>query len=326
MIERFDDRICQRTKARKTLSYVTYTSIVPPPKVLRPAGVSAITVAKNEEDWVQTSIRSIVPSVDEILVADDHSDDGTPEILEAVSQAFPEKVRLITFPREDFIAGTNLMIRATRYRWILRWHADFVARVAGQDSMPNLLRAVLTMDPMRHVCLALSGVVLDGDLEHQFPDRRDPPEPFLYTYSPWLGYRVKERWESLHVPWFYEKAAWPSAPYFHMRSVKSSKRLLQRLYWSRWFEERNRGSNESLNDFIRRKATADFGVSTVEEAARRHVIEEFQGCVPFSREVCGDHPEAIRSILGDPPYRLVYSDGRLVDRIERRSRRLRGDA
>ncbi|HLB68636.1 MAG TPA: hypothetical protein VJN63_09285, partial [Thermoplasmata archaeon] len=168
----------------------------------------------------------------------------------------------------------------------------------------------------RHYCIALSGIALDGDLEHQFDRRRDAHEPFLYTFSPWLRYGVRERWESLHAPWFYVKQTWPEAFYFHMRSVKSKMRMLQKLYWSHWFDARNNGSTISLRDFIAARAMRDWGGSTVEEAAWNYARAEFQGCIPYSREQCGEYPDILVPALRDPPFKLVFEDGKLVDRLE----------
>lgn len=308
--------------ARHFLSFAPYLGLVPPPFAFRPPGISAFSMAKNEEDWADVSIKSIVGFVDEILVADHGSDDKTAEILGSVAREHPNKVRIVEVGERDFPSAINLMISKTRHRWILRWHADFVARTSGPSSVARLVERALSLDPMRHFRIALSGIALDGDLKHQFADRRDRPEPFLYTYSPWLRYGVRERWESLDVPWFYEKQTWSEAYYFHMRSVKSSARMLQKLYWSRWFAARNKGSSISMWDFIRGEAASEFGTGSLEDAAARFVAEEFRGAIPFSPELCGDYPDPLLPFLENPPFRLVYRDGKVVGRIERPRDRL----
>ena len=301
---------------RRIASFTPYLGIVPPP-ALRPMGISAMTMAKNEEDWVASSLNSILNSVDEILVADHGSEDSTPRILARLAHEHPERIRLINVGDRDFPSAINLMMSQTRYRWILRWHADFIARTSGPSSISHLVKRTRSMSAFRHFCIALSGFALDGDLEHQFPDRRDRPEPFLYTYSPRLEYRVRERWESLHVPWYYEKQTWTDAYYFHMRSVKSAARMLQKLYWSRWFDARNKGSSVPMRDYIREKATAEFGTASLEEAAAKFVLDEFQGAIPYSRDVCGDYPEALVPLLQNPPFRLIFNNGKLVGRTEK---------
>jgi len=140
----------------------------------------------------------------------------------------------------------------------------------------------------------------------------------VFTYSPWLRYGVKGRFETLQVPWFYEKLAISQAYHFHMRSVKSLHRMLQKFYWSHWYDGRNKGSATSLRDFIAENALREFGGSTVEEAAKNFILLEFAGCVPFSEDLCGDYPDILRPALLDPPFRLVFREGKLVDRLESR--------
>jgi len=314
-----------RNPIRHYLSYASYSGMVPPPCCFRPSGISAITMARNEEDWVEASVRSILDFVDELVIADNGSEDATPKTIETLAQTYPEKIRRTSLPSEDFVSGTNFLISQTRFRWILRWHADFVARTSGSSSLRTLVDRTRTLDPRKHFSVALSGIALDGDLEHQFEDRRDIPEPFLYTYSPWLKYYVRAHWEALHVPWFYEKLTWPEVFYFHLRRVKSSMRLLQTVYWSRWFDARNEGRAVSLQDFIRLHATADYDVADVHEAATLCALEWFAGCVPVQPEVRADYPEILRSALNEPAYRLIYANGKLTGRAEgAKSHRLKG--
>jgi len=311
-----DSSLYVSRRLRQVLSFATYAGLVPPPAVFRPSGISALTMARNEEDWVETSVRSILDMVDEVVLADHGSDDDTPEIVRKLAQRYPGKIRLVSLGDIDFSSAINKMLRRTRYRWVLRWHADFIAQTSGPSSVKRLVRLVRSLDRGRYFCISLSGFALDGDLEHQFPDRRDLPEPFLYTYSPWLSYAIRERWESLHVPWFYEKASVVEGYYFHMRTVKSLRRMLQRLYWSFWYEARNKGSSISLREFVEQHAMREWGGATVEEAARNHILAEFARCVPFSPEICGDYPAILKPAIAQPPFRLVFRDGKLVDRVE----------
>jgi hypothetical protein len=99
-----------------------------------------------------------------------------------------------------------------------------------------------------------------------------------------------------------------------MRSVKSARRLLQKLYWSRWFDSLNGGARTSLSDFIRIHATEEFGVASVDEAAESFEKQEFQGCVPYRKDICGDYPELLEPCLRDPPFKLIFEGGKLVRR------------
>ena len=93
-------------------------------------------------------------------------------------------------------------------------------------------------------------------------------------YSPWLRCHIEGRWEALQVLWFYEKRVLPDAYYFYMRSVKSLQRMPQKLYWSHWYDARNRGSAVLLRDLeSRQRRSGEWGGRTVEEAARNYPAE-----------------------------------------------------
>ncbi len=313
--EAFEARKHRRLTLRRVLSRSSYLGAPPPPGVFRPYGVSALMTGKNEEDWVETSLLSIVNLVDEVLVADHGSDDATAQIMEEVASHFPRKIRMFRFGNESFPDVLNTMMARSRFQWMFRFSADFIARNSGTNSIPQLLGILRDLDPYRYFSISHSGVALDGDLEHQFPGRRDHFEPIIFRWSPWIRFGVKDRWESLRIPWFYEKLWLRSSYYFHMRSVKSDIRMLQKLYWSYWFEARNKGSNVSLRDFITARGLSEFGGSTLEEAARKFTLLEFQGCIPYSTDACGDYPEILKPAIGHPTFRLVFVDGKLVDRV-----------
>lgn len=305
-------------RVRKVTSFLPYSGLVPPPSVFRPFGVSAMIIAKNEADWVETSIRSLLGRVDELVTADHGSEDGTGEIMRDLCAAYPTQIRHVPIGGHVlFHDALNHLISQCRYRWVLRFSADFVARTSGTSSIDSLLAYARALDPRRYFCIRLSGVALQGDLQHQFPRRRDRAEHLLYTYSPWLRYRAEKQWESLHVPAFYEKLAPDPAFYFHMETVKPAVRVTQKLYWHRWFEARTAGSSVSLRDFASARAMKEWGGRNFEEAAQNFIVQEFQGCVPFSRELCGDYPDILKPALDDPPFKLIFDNGKVVDRLER---------
>src|SRR5437867_634482 len=111
-----------RQFGRSVLSYLPRAGVLPHPSSYRPAGISAMMTIKDEEDWVEKSILSIVDYVDEIVAVDNGSEDGTFSTLERLQRALGEKLHVFTFPREDFCAAVNFTLSKTRYRWILRWH------------------------------------------------------------------------------------------------------------------------------------------------------------------------------------------------------------
>src|SRR5712691_6490882 len=157
---------------RRLLSHATLLGLVPPPGAFRPFGISAMVIAKNEAEWVEASIRSVLGNVDEVVVSDHGSEDGTGEIVHSLARAFPEKIRVIHLTGDEpFHEALNTMIAGCRFRWLFRFSADFIARTSGPHSVKKLVEITRGLDRRRYFCIRLSGIALQGDLEHQFDQR-----------------------------------------------------------------------------------------------------------------------------------------------------------
>jgi glycosyltransferase involved in cell wall biosynthesis len=88
----------------------------------RPA-VSAVIPAWNAAAWVGRAIRSALaqePAVDEVIVADDGSTDGTA----AEAERFGGRVRVLRLPHRGQAATTNAGLLAARGDWVGILHAD----------------------------------------------------------------------------------------------------------------------------------------------------------------------------------------------------------
>lgn len=96
--------------------------------------VSALYVVKNEEEYLPFSLRSIHAAVDEIIVVDNGSTDGTAEI----AAGFP-KVKLMRSSLEDFGALRNLAIDHCSGDWFIKIDADEVFYPDLADALPRLV-------------------------------------------------------------------------------------------------------------------------------------------------------------------------------------------
>lgn len=93
---------------------------------------------KNEARWIERVIRSISPICQKVLVFDDHSDDGTPEICESI-----EKVEVIPSPFTGLDEARDknvLMDRAECLKpdWILHIDGDEELAPGGLDVIKEL--------------------------------------------------------------------------------------------------------------------------------------------------------------------------------------------
>jgi glycosyltransferase involved in cell wall biosynthesis len=271
---------------------------------------------KEEEDWIQKSIHSIVGVADEIVVVDNGSEDATPRILEKLSQECPVSLRTFRFDREDYCAAVNYTLEHTRYKWILRWPGDFIARTSGDNSISKLVDRIRALDPKRYYCIWLGPVSLDGDLFHQIPQEEVELEPLCFAYSPALHYEQVGRFEVLQVPWYYRRLEWRELYFFHMRYVKPARRILYRFFWTEWMSLPDKTRFPSLDLYVRHRIKEVFGTSDLNEATRRRIQDLGKELVPYDKARFGEYPTIIGADLARPKYRLIYEAGRIVSRSD----------
>lgn len=60
----------------------------------RPNGVSGLMRIKDEEEYVEASIDSVIDALDELIICYQESTDRTPEILERKKREYPDKIKL----------------------------------------------------------------------------------------------------------------------------------------------------------------------------------------------------------------------------------------
>ncbi len=92
--------------------------------------LSAITMVKNEEEFVGYSLMSMYEYVDEIMVVDGGSMDGTVDIIRYIIKNF-DKDKKIQFwedlrPKNELIYTRNDMVARCKGKWILRLEGDEV--------------------------------------------------------------------------------------------------------------------------------------------------------------------------------------------------------
>ncbi|MET0143239.1 MAG: glycosyltransferase [Ilumatobacteraceae bacterium] len=110
---------------------------------------TAMIRVRNEEEYLGAAVRSIIDHVDEVVIVDNMSDDGTPQIIKELAAAHPDKVRTAVYPYDIARYGQENMALyqskggwkspsslANFYNWclshctksfIVKWDGDTVA-------------------------------------------------------------------------------------------------------------------------------------------------------------------------------------------------------
>lgn len=220
-----------------TLCYLPSISLIPKPS--RKNGISVMVRTRNEEEWIELSLLSIKDFADEIVVVD-ASTDRTPEIIRDVVSKYDLNLKLIsynpTYPdtyllrKDDYVNQSNIALKNTSFRWVLRWDGDFVARTSGEVNITKLRDKILSLDLNKYHVISLPVVNLEGDLFHQQKGINVNVEGRLTTFSPKLVYLSKDVYEVLNIPLYYKPVYYSVIRkefyIFHINTVKKRKKII----------------------------------------------------------------------------------------------------
>lgn len=297
---------------RKTMSWAPLLGFIAKPG--RRPGLSAIVRAKDEETWLNASLKSVAAVADEIIVGDNGSVDSTPAVLDRLSAELT-RLKVLREPKLGIRDLTNRLIESSQYRWALRWDADFIAHTEGDCSIGNFKEWLMSLDSRRYAFVYPRMVELCGDLNHQRRQTPSRADCHCFVQSPQLRY-VYDRagYEAPRVPFWYQVLRYERPTFFHV-DVKPAARMYRSFLWKRFLIDRHRRS-DSFDDYLAEEL-AGTG-STLEEAAEEWMIGTFCDLVPYDQKRYGDHPKLLQPFLKKPPFRLIYRSGRIVARSEDR--------
>lgn len=296
--------------SRAVSSWAPVFGTVPRPN--RPHGLSAIVRVKDEAEWLETSIRSIQEVADEIIVGDNGSTDRTPEILDKLQEEFKDQLIVARRPELDIKGLTNMLIERTRFRWIIRWDADFVARTDGSQSIGNLRKWLFEFDQRRYFCVYLSMIELCGDLFHQRPESGSRADCHCFTYSDELRYVYDNTgYEAPKIPRWYRILRYEIPTFFHV-DVKPLQRMFLSFLWKRYLTDPERGRYSGFTAYAKAELNERWGGRGVVEAAAVWAESAFGELLHFDKNRFGDYPALLKPFLQNPRYRLLYEDGQIV--------------
>jgi glycosyltransferase involved in cell wall biosynthesis len=298
----------------------------------RPQGISAMFRVWNECSYVEPSINSIKDLVDEIIVVDSYSTDGSWEIAGRLAAECP-KIKLIRCSGHNMWENSNLALRASTFRWILKWDADFIAmRNGGFEEFRDYL---YSLNPERHYYINPTLIEVTGDMYHQNPYMPIRQDIETYIYSEKLNYVPVHRivrkdarpdWKSVEInelepdsydilfeapfiPLVYDVRLYAKPMGFHL-NVKSARQHFMRHFFSRWVAELKKGKNLDLDAFIEHCIKEEWKLPDVLSAEKLYMNLYCKQLVQYK----GELPDAVAEIAAKSPYRVVYEDGRIIGR------------
>jgi glycosyltransferase involved in cell wall biosynthesis len=299
---------------RAVASWAPILGAVPPPN--RAQGLSAIVRVKDEETWLDTSIRSVATIADEIVIGDNGSTDRTPEILRHLERELGGRITVMRRPDLDIKDLTNLLIGRTRFRWVIRWDADFVARTDGAHSIQRLRNWLLSLDTRRYTFVYPTMIELCGDLFHQRPETALRDDCHCFTYCDVLRY-VYDRagYEAPKAPVWYRVLRYETPTFFHV-DVKPSRRMFLSFLWKRYLLDPDRGRFPRFEECVKAELATRWPGKGIEDAAAAWVPSVVQQLVPYDRRRFGDYPALLKPFLEQPTFEILYADGRIAGRRE----------
>jgi glycosyltransferase involved in cell wall biosynthesis len=208
-----------------------------------PKRISALMRVKNEMQFLEQSIRSIMHLVDEVVIVDNCSTDGSEHIIADFSNRYPEKVRSFSYPHQIARYGEEMLqlgkSKAGRqspsflpnyYNWstalcagpyVLKWDGDTIATDALAGVLERFRRSKTQI-------LSHTGINLHPDRTCTIAGRPlEDMEPRLF-FRPFSKYNhYKEYCETFWSPyfWWYTSFAEIEAEplYFHMKFCKKDR-------------------------------------------------------------------------------------------------------
>jgi hypothetical protein len=327
-----------RSLARSVLSWAPVLGLVARPEA-RPDGITAVVRVRGDEEWIEPAVTSIRDFADEILVLDNGASESARRSIARLVRALGRQLILLECPALDLFDVSNLGLERARYRFVVRWDADFVGHTDGPGDLRHLRSYLLALDRRRYFRVVLPAAEVAGDLRHQFPDRRLRHDGEAHTASARARFvrvtrempaealgaadrplRERQRLtlalESLALPPYYATVSWPHVAYFHVH-VKSAAHLLLRHFWLEWLAEPDTGRYPTLESYALEQARVRWGLAD-RHAAAAHLVQRIcAGLVPFDEGVCGPYPALLQPHLEASRYTVQYAGAHIVGRRER---------
>lgn len=171
--------ICLKTQADLPMPEALSNTITP-------HAITAMMRIRNESEFLESAVRSIVDVVDRILLVDNLSNDATPSIIKKLVAEYPHKIKDVQYPHEVARVGAdnrNLKLAAqpngtpcllsNYYNWCLaHCHTEFVLKWDGDMiALPNLTEQISAWRTSGKPILVMNGANVQSGRRHLIQER-----------------------------------------------------------------------------------------------------------------------------------------------------------
>jgi hypothetical protein len=147
----------QKNGTKNQPSRIHYWSLRLAHKLMLRRRISAMVRVRNEEEFLRSSVESIVDLVDQVVIVDNLSTDATPAIVDALRTKYASKVVTDRYPYEVRRVGRetldlvnmpggvnspnhsatfyNFCLRRCRYEFVLKWDGDMIATAEFAEAL-----------------------------------------------------------------------------------------------------------------------------------------------------------------------------------------------
>lgn len=235
-------------------------------------------------------IRSFLEFGDELVIVDNGSTDRTKAIASAFADRYPDKVRFFDVPDlPDLHHNRQYAYEQSKYRWVLRADADFVAYTDGPCDIAELREYLLKRNGFLPPAVAVNLPNVSVDFWHTGSDheaaeqakndtrRYIPPAMTGYRprlYRPLPGFRFQRcgRWEGVRYKRFYDMTAkkWPNPVWMHC-NLKPDMHHFMRSERTNWRQQGDFKSFPTLLSYVEYVAPSKYGTDDLTVAARLYM-------------------------------------------------------
>jgi len=279
-------------------------------------GISIMMRVKNEENWIEKSLRSIEKFADEVIIIENYSVDKTLEKIKKVMTDYSIPIKLYRSKTNDICELSNKALSYTSFRWIFRWDADFIAYISDQENIANLRNYLLSLPNKFYLFYPIT-ISFAGDLFHVKKNNELHSEGYIHTFHKKLKYIKKRKFEVLKVPLFYKIKRIYEIYFVHIGSAKSKERLVYRSFWLHWLKANKNGKYPKIKDYIVEQTKMDWNANNLKIIAKNEVEKIIKSnLIKYDKSEFGEYPILLNNSVNNPFFKVTYKNGKPFSRSD----------